>query len=998
MKYIKILMLFCVMLSFLSAKLTGQDTKEITLESVVYDQEGNPIAGASVYVEESNIVRYTDLSGSFTITVPLNSMLFVSATGFKTQVVKAEPGLEKIVLQKETVEQMVNIAYNTIERKDLTGAISVLNPGDYINKDYNRSVYEGMFGRVGGLIGYNNIWIMENALVLIDGIPRSLDDIRLEEVEQVTILKGVNAVALYGSHAAHGAILITTKRGEAYNRKINVRANTGFGTPKLYPEFLGSAQYMALYNEARINDGLEEFYSEETINNYANGNRYRYPDIDYYSSKYLNKYIYYNDFSTEFSGGNKDARFYSNIGWVNQSTLLNIGEGKNEADNRFNVRGNVDINLNNYISSTVDVVAILDNSRRGLVDYWYSASTFLPNKYAPLLPISMIAPDSADVLLLAENSKNIIDGQYILGGTQEYLTNPLADLYVGGYLEYVNRVLQLTNTINIDLSSVVKGLSFHTRFNADYYNAYIQSINNEYSVYAPTWDTVPGSNVITGLEKFGNDIRTGDQNIEASGQTRNLGFSMYFNYMRSISDIHNISAILLASGTSITTNGIFQASTNTNLGLQLGYNYKHRYWLDFSGAVVNSTQLPEGNRVGFSPTLSLGWLISSEDFLSGSTAVNHLKLSASAGIINTDRNIGAYYLYDNIYTKQAWFSWDDDTYRNQATTSTHGANPNLSFIKRKELNVGIEGAFLKRLLWLETTFFLKQFEGFPTQRFSQYPNYFVDFVPYDNYNTNQSMGTDVLLNLNRKIGEVELNLGISATYLINSKVIKRDELYADSYQNRVGKPVDAIFGLVNDGFFTDENDIASHPMQAFGAVRPGDIKYVDQNGDNVINERDEVEIGRWNAPFVYGLNFSTSYKNFTIYLLAIGSAGGNAMKDIDYYWVQGDDKYSVIVLDRWTQDTRNTATYPRLSSLENNNNFRYSDFWIYKTDRFDLSKVQVTYDLGKNLLGKTFIRELGVYVMGSNLLTIAKNKDILDLVTWTNPVMRYYSLGIRANF
>ncbi len=325
MKYIKILKLFCVMLSFFAVKLAGQNANEISVES---------------------------------------------------RSVIAEPGMETIVPEKDSVGQMVNVAYKKIEKRDLPGAISVLNPGDYINRDYSFSVTEGMAGRVGGLLGYDNIWFMENALVMIDGVPRNFSDIRLEEVEQITILKGVNAVALYGSHAAHGVILITSKRGEADNRKINVRANTGFGSPKLYPEYLESAQYMALYNEACTNDGLPELYSDETINNYTSGNRYRYPDIDYYSSEYLNKYIYYNDVATEFSGGNKDARFYSNIGWANQSTLLNIGEGKNEGDNRFNVRGNVDISLSNFISSTVDVAARLENSRRGLVDYWYSASTF----------------------------------------------------------------------------------------------------------------------------------------------------------------------------------------------------------------------------------------------------------------------------------------------------------------------------------------------------------------------------------------------------------------------------------------------------------------------------------------------------------------------------------------------------------------------------------------------------------------------------------------------
>ena len=280
-----------------------------------------------------------------------------------------------------------------------------------------------------------------------------------------------------------------------------------------------------------------------------------------------------NDVSAEFSGGNKDARFYSNLGWTNNTTLLNIGEGKNEGDNRFNVRGNVDLNINDFISSTIDVSAVLSNSRRGLVDYWNSAATLLPNKYAPLIPIDMIAPDSVDALLLAENSKNIIDGQYILGGTQENMTNPVADLYVGGYNRYISRVLQVTNGINIDLNRLLKGLSFHTRFNADYYNSYNQSINNEYSVYTPTWDSISDSEIITGIEKYGNDARPGTQNIAGTAQTRNLGFSMQFNYLRSLNEIHNLSAILLASGTSITRSRVYQPSTNANLGLQLGYNY-----------------------------------------------------------------------------------------------------------------------------------------------------------------------------------------------------------------------------------------------------------------------------------------------------------------------------------------------------------------------------------------------------------------------------------------
>jgi hypothetical protein len=287
-------------------------------------------------------------------------------------------------------------------------------------------------------------------------------------------------------------------------------------------------------------------------------------------------------------------------------------------------------------------------------------------------------------------------------------------------------------------------------------------------------------------------------------------------------------------------------------------------------------------------------------------------------------------------------------------------------------------------------------DDLPTRRFAQYPNYFSDFVPYTAYNSNQYTGFDILVNLNKKIGQLKLNIEATATY-VNSKVKERDELFADDYQNRIDKPVDAIFGLISDGFFADETEIANHPVQAFGDVQPGDIKYIDQNGDNIINERDAVEIGRWSAPFHYGLNVSLSYKNFTIFVLGTGSAGGNGMKDNDYFWVQGDDKYSEIVLDRWTEDTRTAATFPRLSSVQNNNNFRYSDFWMYKTDRFDISKIQLSYDLPINST-KSFIKQFGIYVSGSNLVTISKNKDILDLVTWSSPLMRYYSLGIRGNF
>jgi TonB-linked SusC/RagA family outer membrane protein len=996
MKYIKIWIIFCVAFICLSESSIAQNADQVTIKSIVHDEKGRPVSGVLISGNEGKTVAYTDKEGQFSITVPANSVVLINAKGFKMQTLRASAISGRIALVNDTEDQEINIAFKKVDKQDLSGAITVLNPETYIDNDYNLSVENGMNGRAGGLLWSNNIWGMENAIVMIDGVPREFNDITLNEVQQITVLKGVNAVALYGSQAAKGVILITTKKGEVNSRKIGVRVNSGIAQPKALPEYLNSADYMTLYNEARRNDGLAELYSAATIQNYRTGNAYRFPSVDFYSSKVLKKHQTVNDANAEFSGGNNNVRFYSNIGWSSSSTLLNVGEGKNEHDNRFNVRGNVDLKISDKISSSIYVSAVLNDGRRARGNFWTNAATLLPHRVTPLIPIDLISPNDRNSLTLVKASRNVIDGKYMLGGAQQFQTNPIADLYAAGYDNNIRRTIQVTNGINADLSSVLKGLSFHTLFNLDYSNSYLQSITNTYAVYAPTWSAIGDS--LTGLQKFGTDERPGTQNINNTTQRQSIGFSSWLNYEKTVSNVHNISATLLGYASSIKVNDVYQPNTNAHIGLQVSYNYKHKYWADFSGAYVNSTKLPEGNRAAFSPTVSLGWLLSSENFLANSKVVNHLKLSASAGILNTDLDISGYYHYDNVYTSQAYFTWNDGVQaQNRASQSSYGANPDLSFPKRKELNATLEGAFFKNFLSIQTTFFTNKMDGLLTQRFSQYPGYLSNFVPYTNYNANSRTGFDLMINVNKKVGSVDLSLGVNATYA-NSKVTKRDELYIDAYQNRASQPTDAIFGLVSDGFFMDATEVANSPRQLFSEVKPGDIKYVDQNNDNVIDARDEVMIGRWIAPFSYGITLTATFKNFNLFLLGTGSGGGNGLKNNNYFWVDGDDKYSEVVWDRWTEATKTTARYPRLSSSQNNNNSRSSDFWLYTTNQFNLSKVQLTYNLPGNIIRKTFCKDLGLYVSGGNLVRFSKNREILDLTVAGTPQFRYYNAGVRARF
>ncbi|MBN1116439.1 MAG: SusC/RagA family TonB-linked outer membrane protein [Bacteroidales bacterium] len=895
----------------------------------------------------------------------------------------------------------VNVAYKKINKRDISNSVSVINTSEFIDKNYNTYAFEGIEALVGGA----NLWNIGDRLVLVDGVPRSIYELTTNEIEQITYLKGINAIALYGSRAANGVILITTKRGKAGERSSNVYVNTGINTPKSYPEYLGSAEFMTYYNQARLNDGLTELYAEETIENYSGvSNSYQYPNVDYYSQDYLRKF--YNSYSAnaDFTGGNDKARFYALAGFSKSNSLLNFGEGENEGISRLNIRGSIDLNLNDYIKSYVTMSNVFYDSRVANGDYWEQATVIHPHRFAPLIPVDLVEGGEKMQSLLGSYRK--FNGNYLLGGNRQYLTNPIADAYAAGYNTYTSRQFQYTNGLDIDLRPLLEGLSFHGQVSIDYSNNYRQSIDNEYAVYIPVWDTTEdGTSFIDTLEVENRDRRPGTQNLGGTYNNQLVDFNLHLDYVKSFQGIHNISAMLLAAGFRQRVTGEYQSRTFSNLGIQFNYNYDHRYYFDFSGAVVNSTKLSEVNRVAFSPTFSLGWLLSEEGFLSGSSAFDHLKLTASAGVVNTDLDIDNYFLANESYASTAWYSWGDGTYTSRATTAARGENLALTYAKRKEANIGIDGAILSNKINFKTSLFLIKKDGIPVQSYTQYPVYFrtywpeTSFVPYTNFEENLYKGLDFQLNYNAKLGDLELVVGVAGTY-VTTEALVRDELYEDDYRNRAGKPVDAVWGLENDGFFIDQNDIDNHAEQRFGEVKPGDIKYIDQNGDGIIDERDEVMIGRgaWGSPFTGGIHFTAKYKNLTMFVLGTGQFGGSRVFDNEYYWVYGDRKYSAVVRDSWTEETKNTATYPRLTTLSGDNNFRSSDFWLKSTDQINLSKIQLTYTVPDRVFSGKVFEGLNIYLSATDLIKIAKNKEILELNIGQTPQTRFYNLGVKAMF
>ena len=328
-------------------------------------------------------------------------------------------------------------------------------------------------------------------------------------------------------------------------------------------------------------------------------------------------------------------------------------------------------------------------------------------------------------------------------------------------------------------------------------------------------------------------------------------------------------------------------------------------------------------------------------------------------------------------------------------------------VKRKEVNVGFEASLFKRFVTMNANFYINRMEGMPVQPSTVYPVWFStgwpnsSFIPYVNYNIDRRMGVDFAVNFNKKFGEFDLALGLTGNYL-TTEAIKRDELYEDTYRNRVGRPIDSLWGLESAGFYESEEDIANYgATSSYGEVKPGDIKYVDQNHDGVIDDKDEIYLGNagWSgAPFAFGINLTAKWRNFTLFARGTGNVGTYGIKSSSYYWVYGDRKYSEVVLNRWTPETASTATYPRLTTLNGDNNFRNSDFWLYKANRFDLAKVQLTYDFPLQMLKKSFVRELGVYVSGENLLTISKERKFMEMTVGGTPQCRLFNLGVKASF
>lgn len=989
----------------------------ISVSSIVSDTDGNPVENVEIFSDPA--YAKTGADGQFTISVSPDALLIIKANGYQT--VKLLAGdvqnMSNISLASNDLlyGKKINLAFRQSYQGDLTGAVTYVDADEILK--YDETGASGLLSnRTLGMLGSNqirglgvnfdvgNIMTVSTqgtaAMVVVDGIPRELTYLRASEIESITVLKDANAAVLYGTAAANGVILVTTKRGEAYKKQADFKVTYGINKPMAFPKFLNSADYMEYYNQARRNDQLDAVFTD--IDNYRSGDPYRYPNVDYFSRDYLRPF--YRSFNAEgqFSGGNSVAKYYSNFGWNNQNTIYSFGEGKDSRTNEFHARLNGDLKINSWINTRLDGSVTFQNQvvpRISASDgYWAAARSIRPYEYTPLIPIDLIEPDNP----VLESAKRIIDGKYLLGGSDAYRTTPIGDMYGAGESEIGFRNFSLGNQINFDFNQWIEGLTLNTNFGFDFWSGFSTTVANIYATYFPTFDN---NNRITGLQKFNADEAATSPLIEGIALRRRFGYNLSLQYDKMFDDIHHITAILLGYGNTYKQSGDLQGSKFAHLGLHLGYIYNKRYMIDFSSAYVNSTRLAPGHRGGFSPTAGLAWVMSSEEFMSSADFIDYLKIRFSAGIIKSDlmtsnNSAPGYFWYDDNYGGSTSWGWGDGLRSRSSTIANRTRNFDMTFAERKDLNLGFESLLFGNRLGLEANYFLTLNEGMLVRSTNEYPSFLGTFVPYENFENVKYQGFELGASYAEKWNDLSLRVGANLLYSVSVKT-KVNELRAYPHLNRVGTPHDGYWGLVSLGFFENQADVDNSTPQVFGGtVREGDLKYQAQKENGRIDTDDEVLLGRWQAPWSGGINFTLSYKKISLFVIGEGRSGAKPFKENNYFWLEGTRKYSEVALNSWTPETRNTAVYPRLSSQSNPNNNRRSTFWQYNADYFEISKIQLNYQMPELLTSALHMKSLDVFAYVTRPLILAKEKEMRLIQTGNSGGLNYRSFvfGLKVSF
>lgn len=879
-----------------------------------------------------------------------------------------------------------------------------ISKSSYFGKEFEPSFGNHLKGKVSGLTvmqssadpdsniptlyvrGVSTFNTSAGALVLIDGFEGDINMLMPEEVEKVEVLKDAAALAVYGIRGANGVVLITTRRGKEEKMRIAINASAGANYPLTMPSFVSAHDYAMLYNEALSNDmgSYTAYYSPEALAAYQTGSDpYLFPNVDWQNAIFQ-PMTWSEEGNISISTGNKIAKLYAVIGFVNAPKLYknNIESDLKDVRNlnaytRYNVRANLDVHINDIFDIKANIGGYIANSNTPNIesDQLFSLVYGLPNNAFPV--------------------KNP-NGSW--AATSRYPDNPMAAMFGMGKRSTHSRSIKTDIDLTQNLDKYVEGLSFREAVSFDGFMSSGYFYQKDVARYQmnmlngeTSYDKVAGNNT---------EYTINESEAYRRQQTR-VAVLTEANYTRSFGN-HCFSAMLGGMYSRLIVDGNNVPYLHAGLYGELMYNYANRYYATWGMAYNGSENLKNGNKWGYFPSLSFAWQIANEDFFLHKDVMDNCKLRLSAGMLGNAEWEEARYVYQSYYANCGTLNLGSTaTSSISAISMERLSNSEVSYEKNYRLNLGWDARWLRKID-VSADLFYEQRTGVLSTYANTTPSIIGVPLPYYNLGRVDNFGGELTLGYYDHIGDFSWGGNFNISYAQN-RILEQDEVMRpESYLYRTGHSVGQFFGLEAIGFFESEEDILHSPKQQFANVQPGDIKYKDQNDDGIINENDEIAIGYSPIPrLTYGLQLFFGWKGLDISM----DFDGQAMKSVilsgnTAYAFYRNGQVPEMAMERWAYypeqgvDTRSTATYPRLSLQENNNNYRSSTQWLRDASFLRLRNVEVGYDFA-HLLHKTWpVSRLRWFVSASNLFALSPLREYDAEIMTGYPITANISTGI----
>lgn len=1021
-----------------TAKVQATQSNKITVSGTVLDKTTNdPLIGVSVVVKGvANAGTITDMDGKFTLKLPYaEAPLVFSYLGYQPQ--EIVPGAKKeltVLLQEDTkaLQEVVVVGYTKQRKETMIGSVATITTKD-LTQSPTANINNALAGRLPGLIvnqyaggepgvDQSELFIRgkatygnQSAIVIVDGIERDMSYLAPDEIETFTILKDASATAAYGIRGANGVIVITTKRGKAAEKAtVNLKASIGINQPIGFPEYLGSADYATLYNEARLNDakmtGADisslNLFSQQAIDNFRrakgdNSDGLGY-DWDYYDFAF--KPGLQEDVSLSIRGGTDKVRYYVLANYFSQGgnyKYSNAGEYDSQTKfTRYNFRSNIDININRYLSTRLDLGArITDRNAPGTTAGRLMTICATQPPYLPILVEENAHPQNEEYI--QQNPRGMLYGDNI------YRYNLLGELSRTGYLNEKNTYLNGSFAMNLDMEFLTKGLKAEVMFSYDasegrWINRKLDTYKDgyrEYPKYA-TFMPIEGSDAYmagghyTGAYKTGNKYDI-DQTI-GNGFSHNASDGRTYiqarlDYNRLFSNRHEVTAMLLANRGNRTVNNALAYHSQGITG-RFAYYYNQKYLMEFNFGYNGSENFAPGKRYGFFPAGSIGWVVSEEEFMKKASWIDFLKVRASYGLVGSD-NVSSRFPYLAFYGGGSGYDFGNNFGTNVGGTSEGNlANANLTWEKARKLNVGIDFTTLNQRLALTIDAFYEYRFDIITDMNSDgimgYPDIVGKDAALQNLGEVSNRGVDIELSWNDKIGkDFRYYIRPNLTFSRNRLEYKAEVARKNSWRKETGKRLYENFVYVFDHFVADQEEadrLNKIGYQPWGQLIPGDVVYKDLDRNGVIDDEDRTAMGNPRSPeLMFGIPFGFQYKNFDFSVLLQGATkssillNGAAVFDFPQFEQDKIGRVKKMHLDRWTPETAATAKYPALHyGTHDNNKNGNSSLFLYDASYLRLKNVEIGYNVSPKLLRKFHVQQARIYVQGLNLLTFDKLGDV----------------------